>query len=177
MLAMIILVLELLKFAVTLNSFTQFPSFTNFLFTTVSYHSSSRRSLATGICCCSSSSLTAAGCSSSSASFSTMSFNCSGCPYPIFSIILLHNKESVPRTSCSLYASASRVAVTGVDAALYNLEILFLKNEFIVYFMFLRNFLKILWTSDTLTRLHQHMLPQFCCIALLILGHAPIPPP
>ena len=60
------------KFPVTLNSFTCFPSYTNFIFSTVSYCSSSS-------CCCS---LAAAGTSSScccslpssSASFSTMSF-------------------------------------------------------------------------------------------------------
>ena len=51
----------------------------------------------------------------------------------IFFIILLYNKETVPRTLCSLSASASRVAVTGADTALYNFETVFLKNEFIFY--------------------------------------------
>ena len=135
---MIILVLELFKFPVTLNSFTRFPSCTNFIFATVSYRSSSCCSLAAdGPCCCSlasSSSLTATGscyCSSSSASFSTMYFNLS-CLYPIFSIILLYNKEVVSRAPCSLSASASRVAVKGADTPLFNFEIVFLKNMFIV---------------------------------------------
>ena len=37
MLAMIIFVLDLFKFPVTLNSFTRFPSYTNFIFAAVSY--------------------------------------------------------------------------------------------------------------------------------------------
>ena len=99
-------------------------------------------------CCCSlasfPSSFAAAG-SSSSASFSTMSFSLSR-PYPIFSIILLYNKEAVSCTLCSLSTSASRVAVTGADAALYNFEIVFLKIVLIFYYTFLRNFLISLWT-------------------------------
>ena len=94
MLAMILFVLALFKFPVTLNSFKRFPSFTNFIFATVSYH-----------------------------------------------------KEAVSRTLCSLSASASRVAVTGADTASYNFEIVFLKNVFTVYFMFLRNFSIILRTE------------------------------
>ena len=139
MLAMIILVLELFKFPVTLNSFTRFPSRTNFIFASVSYRSSSSCCcswIAAGPYCCSlassSSSLTATGCCSSAASFSTISFNHSCCPYLIFSIILLYNNEAVSRMLGSLSASASRVAVTGADTALYNFEILFLKNAFIV---------------------------------------------
>ena len=139
MLAMIIFVLELLKFPVTLNTFTRFPSHANFLFATVSYRSSSScccSLAAAGPYCCalassSSSSLAAAGFCSSSTSFSTMSFSLSR-PYPIFFIILFYNKEAVPRTLCSLSASASRVAVTGADTTLYNFEILFLK-KFIFY--------------------------------------------
>ena len=84
-----------------------------------------------GPCHCSSSSLTTAGFFSFSASFYTLSFNFS-CPYPIFSTILLYNKEAVSRTLFSLSASASRVAVTGAYTALYNFEIVFLKNVFIV---------------------------------------------
>ena len=64
-----------------------------------------------------------------------MPFNLS-CQYPIFSIILLYNKEAVSRTLCSLSASASRVAATGADTALYNFEIVFLKNVFIFYYTF-----------------------------------------
>ena len=67
-------------------------------------------------------------------------------PCPIFSIILLYNKEAVSRTLRSLSASASHVAVTGADTALHNFEIVFLKNVFIFYYTFLRNFLIILWT-------------------------------
>ena len=55
----------------------------------------------------------------SSASFSSMSLSLS-CQYPISSVILLHNKEVVLRMLCSLYATASRVATTGADTALYN---------------------------------------------------------
>ena len=139
-LAMIIFMLDLFKFLVTLNSFTCLPLRTNFIFVTASYRSSSSSccSLAAAASCC---------CyfASSSASFSTMSFNLSCCPYPIFSIILLYNKEVVSRTLCSISASASCVA-TGADKTLYNFEIVFLKNVFIFYFMFLRNFLIILWT-------------------------------
>ena len=130
MLAMIIFVLDLFKFPVTLNSFTRFPSHTNFIFATLSFCSSSS-------CCCS---LAAAGTSSSccyslassSASFSTISFNLSS-PYSIFSIILLCNKEGVSRTLCSLSASPSHVAATGADIALHDFEIVFLKNGFIFY--------------------------------------------
>ena len=85
MLFIIIFVLALFKFQVTLNSFTRFPSYTNFIFGTISYCSSSS-------CCCS--------LASSSASSSTMSFNLCR-PYSILSIILLYNKEGVSRTLCS----------------------------------------------------------------------------
>ena len=61
-----------------------------------------------------------------------MSFNLSR-PYLIFYIILLYNKEAFSRTLCSLSTSASRVAATGADTALYNFEIVFLKNELILY--------------------------------------------
>ena len=133
--------LGLFKFPVTLNSFTRFPSYNNFIFATVLYRSSSSCWFlaAAGPCCCSlasySSSLVATGfycCSSCFASFSTIFFNLS-CPYPIFSIILLYNKEAVSRTLCSLSASVSRVAATGADKAFHNFEILFLKNKFIFY--------------------------------------------
>ena len=73
MLAMIIFVLGLLKFPVTLNSFTRFPSYTKFIFAAISYRSSSSccSSLTDARpCCCSlASSFVAAG-SSLSASFS-----------------------------------------------------------------------------------------------------------
>ena len=96
MLAMIIFVLGLLKFPVTLNSFTRFPSYTKFIFAAISYRSSSSccSSLTDARpCCCSlASSFVAAG-SSLSASFYTMSLRLF-CPYPIFSIILLYNKEA-----------------------------------------------------------------------------------
>ena len=52
-----------------------------------------------------------------------MSFNLSCCPHPIFSIIVLYNKEVVSRMLCSLSASAPRVAATGVDTTLCNFEI------------------------------------------------------
>ena len=45
-----------------------------------------------------------------------MSFSLS-CPYPLFSTILLYNKEAVSGTLCSLSAG---VAATGADTALYN---------------------------------------------------------
>ena len=144
-LAMIIFVLELFKFPVTLNSFTRLPSNANFIFVTVSYHSLSssccRSSAAAGPC--PSSSLAATGFSSSSASFYTMSFNLSCCPYPIFSIILSYNKKAVSRMLCSLSASASRAATMGADTALYNFEFVFLKNVFIFYYTFLRKFFQI----------------------------------
>ena len=84
-------------------------------------------------------------CCSSLASLSTMSFNVS-CPYPIFSIILLYNKEVISRTPCSLFASASCVAATGAHTALYNFEIAFLKNEFIFYYTFSGEFPQIFWS-------------------------------
>ena len=146
MLAMIIFVLELLKLPVTLNSFRRFPSYTNFIFAAISYRSSSSCccSLTAGPCYCSlASSFVAAG-SSLSASFST-SFSLSY-PYSMFSIVLLYNKEAVSRTLCSLSASAPRVTATGADTALYNFEIVFLKNVFIFHYASFRNFLKILWT-------------------------------
>ena len=121
MLAIIIFVESLFEFPVTLNSFKRFPSRTNFIFATVSYR------LSSSYCCCY---LAAAG---TCCCFSTMSFNLSFCPYPIFSIILLYNKEVISRTLCSLSASASRVAVTGADTALYNFEIVFLKNVLSFY--------------------------------------------
>ena len=68
---------------------------------------------------------------------------------PSISHILYHpviQKEAVSRTLCSLSASASRVAVTGAATALYNFEIVYLKNVFIFYYTFLRNLLLILWT-------------------------------
>ena len=58
---------------------------------------------------------------------------CPSRPHTIFSIILLYSKEAVSRTLYSLSASASRVAVTGSDTALCNLETAFLKNVFIFY--------------------------------------------
>ena len=64
------------------------------------------------------------------------------CLYPIFSIILLYNKEVVSRAPCSLSASASRVAVKGADTPLYNFEIVFLKNMFIVLLI---HFWEIFW--------------------------------
>ena len=142
MLAIIIFVLGLLKFSVTLNPSTHFPSYTNFIFATASYCSSSSccccSLTAAGPCCCSSSSLAVAGsycCSSSSTSFSTMSFKFS-CPYPIFSFILLYNKEAVLRTLCSLSANTSCVSATGADTALHNFETVFLKmcSSFIIRF-------------------------------------------
>ena len=82
MLALIIFVLELFKFPVTLNSFTRFPSYTNFIFATVSYRWSSScycPLAAAGSCCCflaSSSTFVAVGfCCCSSASFPPMFFN------------------------------------------------------------------------------------------------------
>ena len=110
-LSIIILVLALFKFPVTLNSFTRLPSCTKFISGTVSYCSSS--------CYCSPSF------SSSLASFSTLSLNLSR-SYPILCIILLYNKEVVSHLLCSLSASASRIAATGADTALYNFEIVFL---------------------------------------------------
>ena len=138
MLAMIIFVLELFKFPVTLNSFTRFLSYTNFIYATISYRSSSScccSLVAAGPCCSSlvsSPSFVAAGSCCSSTSFSTMSFYLSS-PYPILPIILLYNKEAVSRTLCSLSVSASRVATTGADTPFHNFEIVFLKNEFIFH--------------------------------------------
>ena len=71
-----------------------------------------------------------------------MSFSLSR-PYPIFSIILLYNKEVVSRTLCSFSASASPVAATGADIALYNLEIAFLKYVFTFYQYVFEKFFEI----------------------------------
>ena len=65
MLTMIIFVLELFKFPVTLNAFTRFPSYTNFIFATISYRSSSSLS-----CCCSLAAVGPYGCSLASSSSS-----------------------------------------------------------------------------------------------------------
>ena len=76
---MIIFVLHLFKFPVILNSFTPFHSYSNFIFTTVSYRSSSSCfycSLAAALrCSFASSSSFVAAVSSPSASFFTMSFS------------------------------------------------------------------------------------------------------
>ena len=127
MLAMcwIIFVLDLFKFPVTPNSFTRFPFYTILKFATVSYCSLSS-------CCCSLA-------SSSSASFLTMSFNLYR-PYSIFSIILLYNEQAVSCMLSSLFASASRVAVTGADTGWHNFEIVFLKSVPILYYTFLEKF-------------------------------------
>ena len=89
-------------------------------------------------------------CCSSSASFSTMSFNLSH-PYSIFSIISLYNKEAVSHMLCSLSASASCVATTGADTALYNFVNWFLIQlvVFIICFPgnFFQNFWSFLWHS------------------------------
>ena len=133
MLAMIIFMLDLFRFPVTVNSFTRFPSYTNFIFATESYCSSSFYfcSMAAAVAggtfssgCCS--------LASSSTSFSTMYFSLCH-QYFIFSIILLYSKETVSCMLSSLSASASRVAVMDADTALYNFEIVFLKNAFIFY--------------------------------------------
>ena len=136
MLAMcwIIFVLDLFKFPVTSNSFTRFPFYTILKFATVSYCSLSSCccSLAVSSCCCSLA-------SSSSASFLTMSFNLYR-PYSIFSIILLYNEQAVSCMLSSLFASASRVAVTGADTGWHNFEIVFLKSVPILYYTFLEKF-------------------------------------
>ena len=127
MLVIIILVLALSKFPVTLNSSARVPSYTNF---TVSYCSSY----------CSSSSFCYCSVASSSVSFSTMSFNLSH-PYPILSIILLYNKETVSPRPWSLSASTSRVAATGTDTAFYSLEIVFyIQLVMFIIYRLLENF-------------------------------------
>ena len=76
-----------------------------------------------------------------------MSFSLSF-PYPVFSIILLYNREAVSRRLCGISASASRVADTGADTGLYNLYKLYFSKMCSSFInMFLRNFLKILWTE------------------------------
>ena len=152
-----------------------FPLYTNFIFGTVSYCSSSSSCyLAAASSCCwslTSSSFAAAGfycCSfafSSPVSFSTISFNLSH-PYPIFSIILLYNKETISRMLYSLSESAFRVAATGADTALYNFEIVFLKNEFILYWYIFENFFENFMDRK---RPHQHItstifLSLFSCL-------------
>ena len=141
MLALIIFVLGLFKFLVTLNIFTRFPWCTSFIFATVSYRSSS-----SSCCSLASSSLTAAAFSSSSSPFFyTMSFNLSFCLYPIFSIILLYNKEVISLTLYRFSASASCVAVTGADTACIILKLYFSKmnSSFLKH---LKYFWEILWT-------------------------------
>ena len=131
-LAMIVFVLGPFKFLVTLNSFERFPSYTNFIFGTVSYCPLSS-------CCCS---LAAAGTVALWFILLLLLFYDVFQSLPsIFHIphhpVLLYNKETVSRTLSSLSASAFRVAATGADIALYNFEIVFLKNEFIfllIYF-------------------------------------------
>ena len=125
MLAIILFVLAPFKFPVSLNYFSRFLWYTNFIFGIISYCSSSS-------CCCS--------VASSSASFSAMSFNLCR-PYHILPIILLYNKEAVSPTLCSLSASASRVATTGADMALYSLEIVFLIQ--LVMFIYTQSSIKI----------------------------------
>ena len=71
--------------------------------------------------------------------FYTVFLSC--CPYTIFSIILLYNKEVISRTLSSLSTSASCAAVTGPDPVLYNFEIVYSKMNSSFYFnTFLRNF-------------------------------------
>ena len=60
----------------------------------------------------------------------------------VLELFKLYNKEAVSRTFCRFSATASRVAVTGADTALYNFEIVFLKDVFLFCYSFLRN----LWT-------------------------------
>ena len=62
-------------------------------------------------------------------------------PYSPSSCYTIYNKEAVSHTLSSLSTSASHVAVTGADTALYNFEIVFLKNVRIPYYMFLEKFL------------------------------------
>ena len=62
-------------------------------------------------------------------------------PYSPSSCYTIYNKEAVSHTLSNLSTSASRVAVTGADTALYNFEIVFLKNVRILYYMFLEKFL------------------------------------
>ena len=81
----------------------------------------------------------------SSASFSTMSFSLS-CPYPISSVILLYNKEVVSSTLCSPSASASHVAATGADTALYNFVNWFLIQLVMFIICFRGKFFQILWS-------------------------------
>ena len=137
MLAMIIFVLDLLKFPVTLNSLTHFPAYNNFIFVTVSYYSLSFS------CCSLAAASTSSSCccsvASSSASFYTISFNLC-CPYSIFSIILLYTKKAISRMLSSLFAGASCVAFTGADTALYNFGIVFLQNIPVIYYIFLEKF-------------------------------------
>ena len=64
-------------------------------------------------------------CSSFLASFSMMSFNLFRSCQKL-SIILLYDKEPVSGMLCSLSETASRVACTGADTALYKFAILFL---------------------------------------------------
>ena len=62
-------------------------------------------------------------------------------PYSPSSCYTIYNKEAVSHTLSNLSTSASRVAVTGADTALYNFEIVFLKNVRVLYYMFLEKFL------------------------------------
>ena len=159
MLATIIFVLDLFKFPFTLNPFMRFPSYTNFIFATVSNHSSSS-------CCCSLSAVGPCRCSLTSSSWPLLvfllvlllfsrCFSASLVHIPYGGTILLYNKETVSLTLCSLSVSASRVTATCADTALYNFEIVFLKNEFIVL---LKHFWERFWKfygqkNDTMYRL------------------------
>ena len=128
--SIIIFVLAPFKFPVTLTSITRFSWCTSFILGTTSYCSSSccYCSLASSSCCCS--------LASSSASFPTMSFNFSH-PYPSVCYTI---KKAVSRMLCSLSASASCVAATGANTALYNFVIVFLKKVLIFYYIFWRIF-------------------------------------
>ena len=142
----IIFVLGLFKFPVTLNSFTGSSSYTNFIFATVSYCSSSS-------CFCSlpaadSTSVSSCYCplASSSASFSTMSFDLS-CPYPIFSIILLCNKEVILFSPAVFLQVHLMLLPRVLIQRCITLKLYFSKMNSSFINIFLRNFLKILWAE------------------------------
>ena len=145
----IVFVLGPFKFPVTLNSFTGFSSYTNFIFATVSYCSSSSSSS----CFCSlaaadSTSVSSCYCplASSSASFSTMSFDLS-CPYPIFSIILLYNKEAILFSPAVFLQVHLMLLPQVLIQRCITLKLYFSKMNSSFINIFLRNFLKILWTE------------------------------
>ena len=156
MLAIIIFVLGPFKFSITLNCFMCFPSYTNFIFGTVSYCSSSSScSLAAASSCCWS--LT------SFSSFAAGFYCCSlACSSPLLFLRYLSiSPVHIPYSASSCYTIKKQFHVC--SAVFLKVHFVLLRRVLILrciilklYFSkmnlsfidtFLKNFLKILWTG------------------------------